>query len=72
MILGLFGHILYSYVVQQDVEKPHGLLNHKELCTHTPKKQIWIYGVEQPDLLKSIEDIWTPSECVLCVLSKVS
>ena len=26
------------------------LKSHEELCTHMPKKLIWIYGVEQPDL----------------------
>ena len=30
------------------------LKHHKELCTYTPKKLIWIYGVEQPDLFETI------------------
>ena len=30
------------------------LKSHEELCTHTPKKLIWIYGVEQPDLFNPI------------------
>ena len=36
---------------------------HEELCTHMPKKLIWIYGVEQPDLFKTIKEIWAPSQC---------
>ena len=28
------------------------LKSHEEMCTQTPKKLIWIYGVEQPELLK--------------------
>ena len=36
------------------------LKTHEELCTHTPKKLIWIYGVEQPDLFKTI---WAPRQC---------
>ena len=36
------------------------LKSHEELCTHMPKKLIWIYGVEQPDLFKTIKEIWTP------------
>ena len=28
-----------------------------------PKKLIWIYGVEQPELFKTIEEIWTPRQC---------
>ena len=39
------------------------LKSHKELCTHMPKKLIWIHGVEQPDLFKTIEEIWAPSQC---------
>ena len=34
--------------------------HHDELCTHTPKQLIWIYGEEQPDLLKIITKIWFP------------
>ena len=26
------------------------------------KKLIWIYGVEQPDLFKTIKEIWTPCQ----------
>ena len=37
--------------------------NHEELCTHTPKKLIWIYGVEQPHLFKTIKEIWVPCQC---------
>ena len=33
------------------------------MCTHTPKKLIWIYGVEQPDLFKTIKEIWAPRQC---------
>ena len=29
----------------------------EELCTHTPKKLIWIYGVGQPDLFTTIKEI---------------
>ena len=39
------------------------LKNHEDLCTHMPKKLIWIYGVEQPELFKTIEEIWTPRQC---------
>ena len=67
MILGLYGLILCFYVVQPVVERLLGLLNylkiHEELCTHTPKKLIWIYGVEQPELFKTIEEIWAPRQC---------
>ena len=28
-----------------------------------PKKLIWIYGVEQPDLFKTIKEIWAPRQC---------
>ena len=38
------------------------LKSREELCTHTPKKLIWIYGVEQPDLFKT-KEIWTPRQC---------
>ena len=36
--------------------------HHDELCTHTPKKLIWIYGVEQPDLFETIRKIWFPRQ----------
>ena len=39
------------------------LKHHEELCTHTPKKLIWIDGVEQPDIFESIGEIWAPHEC---------
>ena len=39
------------------------LKHHEELCTHTPKKLISIYGVEQPDLFESIREIWAPRQC---------
>ena len=39
------------------------LKHHEELCTHTPKKLIWIYGVEQPDLFETIKKIWFPRQC---------
>ena len=39
------------------------LKDHKELCSHTPKKLIWIYGVEQPDLFETIRKIWFPRQC---------
>ena len=38
------------------------LKHHEELCTHTPKKLIWIYGVEQPDLLETIKKNWLPRQ----------
>ena len=38
------------------------LKSHEELCTHMPKKLIWIFGVEQPDLFKTIEEIWAPRQ----------
>ena len=28
-----------------------------------PKELIWIYGVEQPDLFKTIKEIWGPRQC---------
>ena len=28
-----------------------------------PKKLIWIYGVEQPEIFKTVEEIWTPRQC---------
>ena len=31
--------------------------------THTPKKLIWIYGVEEPELFKTLEEIWTSRQC---------
>ena len=39
------------------------LKSHGEMCTQTPKKLIWIYGVEQPELLKTIKEIWAPLQC---------
>ena len=39
------------------------LRHHEELCSHTPKKLIWIYGVEQPDLFETIRKIWFPRQC---------
>ena len=39
------------------------LKRHEELCSHTPKKLIWIYGVEQPDLFETIRKIWFPRQC---------
>ena len=39
------------------------LKHHEELCTHTPKKLIWIYGVEQQDLFETIRNIWFPRQC---------
>ena len=39
------------------------LRHHEELCTHTSKKLIWIYGVEQPDLSETIRKIWFPCQC---------
>ena len=38
------------------------LRSHEELSTHMPKKLIWIYGVEQPDLFKTIKEIWIPRQ----------
>ena len=39
------------------------LKSHEEMCTHMPKKLIWIYGVEQPELFKTIKEIWAPRQC---------
>ena len=39
------------------------LKHHEELCTHTPKKLIWISGVEQPDLFETNRKIWFPRQC---------
>ena len=39
------------------------LKHHEELCTHTPRKLIWIYGVKQPDLFETIMKIWFPHHC---------
>ena len=39
------------------------LKSHEEMCTHTPKKLIWIYSVEQPDLFRTINEIWAPRQC---------
>ena len=39
------------------------IISHEELCIHMPKKLIWIYGVEQPDLFKTIKEIWAPCQC---------
>ena len=33
------------------------------MCTQTPKKLIWIYGVEEPELFKTTEEIWAPRQC---------
>ena len=30
------------------------LKSHEEMCTQMPKKLIWIYGVEQPELFETI------------------
>ena len=39
------------------------LKHHEELCTHTRKKLIWIYVVEQPHLFETIREIWSPRQC---------
>ena len=39
------------------------LKHHEELCSHTPKKLIWIYGVKQPDLFETIRKTWFPHQC---------
>ena len=39
------------------------LKSREELCTQMPKKLIWIYGVEQTDLFKTIKEIWAPHQC---------
>ena len=39
------------------------LKSHEELCTHRPENLIWIYAVEQPDLFKTIKEIWAPCQC---------
>ena len=36
---------------------------HEEMFTQTPKKLIWIYGVEQPEHFKTIKEIWIPRQC---------
>ena len=41
------------------------LRSHVELCTHALKKLIWIYGVEQTDLFKTIKEIWATCQCEL-------
>ena len=38
------------------------LKHHEELCSHTPKNLIWIYGVE-PDLFETIRKICFPHQC---------
>ena len=37
--------------------------HHEESCSHTPKKLIWVYGVEQPGLFETIRKIWFPRQC---------
>ena len=39
------------------------LKSHEEMCTQTPKKLIWIYGVEKPELFKTIKEIWALRQC---------
>ena len=39
------------------------LKRHEELCTHTPIKLIWIYGVKRPHLFKTVKGIWVPRQC---------
>ena len=39
------------------------LKSHEKMCTQTPKKLIWIYGVEQPEFLNTIKEIWAPHQC---------
>ena len=39
------------------------LKNHEEMCTRMPKKLSRIYGVEQPELFKTIKEIWAPRQC---------
>ena len=39
------------------------LRHHGGLCSHTPRKLICIYGVEQPDLFETIRKIWFPRQC---------
>ena len=39
------------------------LKNHEDLSTQMPKKLIWIYGVEEPELFETIEEIWAPRQC---------
>ena len=36
------------------------LKSYEELCTHTPKKLIWIYGVEQQIFLKLLKKFGPP------------
>ena len=38
------------------------LKSHEELCTHMPKKLIWIYGVEEPEFFKAIKEVWAPHQ----------
>ena len=38
------------------------LRHHEHLSTHTPKKLIWIFGVEQPELFGMIREIWSPRQ----------
>ena len=39
------------------------LKHHEEFCTHTPKKLIWVYGVEQSDFFEIIGKTWFPRQC---------
>ena len=36
---------------------------HEHLSMHTPKKLIWIFRVEQPELFETIREIWSPQQC---------
>ena len=38
------------------------LKSHEEMRTQMPKKLIWIYGVEQSELFKTIKEIWAPRQ----------
>ena len=61
----LYGLILCFSMVQPVVERLRGLFNYLKVMRNCvpipPKKLIWIYGVEQPDLFKTIKEIWPPS-----------
>ena len=67
MILGLYGPYSLLLCGPTGCGKTTWIVellkNHEDLCTQTPKKLIWIYGVEQPELFKTIEEIWAPRQC---------
>ena len=61
--MALFFAFMWSNQLWKDTWIVELLKSREELCTHMPKKLIWIYGVEQPDLFKTIKEIWAPHQC---------